>query len=82
MTKVCARLAAIENRGFTRSEEKMKELEDHLVDEIVRELHANPSKLSLVHGGKEIETKKRQSKSSTKTEKVGKKILEFKPVLN
>jgi hypothetical protein len=82
MTKVCARLAATENRGFTRSEEKMKELEDYLVDEIVRELHAHPSKLSLVHGGKEIETKKRQTKASSKTEKVEKKILEFKPVLN
>jgi hypothetical protein len=82
MTKVCDRLSSNENRSFTRSEEKMKELEDHLVDEIVRELHANPSKLSLVHGGKEIIGKKRQSKPTLKIQKAEKKVLEFKPVLN
>ena len=84
MKNVCERLATSENRTFTRSEAKMKELEDHLVDEIVRELQENPSKLSLVHGGKDEENAKAKKKIATleKPKKKESKILEFKPVLN
>ena len=77
MTKVCERLSTAENRSFTRSEAKMKELEDHLVDEIVRELQTNPSKLSLVHGGKIVQQKKRNTTPQVKLEKKEKKVSFF-----
>lgn len=86
LKRVVDRLSLREGRLFTRNEKQMKELEDFLFNDIVREIEDNnedsknqkTGKLSLVPGGKDLLKKQPLKLSDLRS----KKEPHLKPVLN